>query len=352
MQVRIGGVALLGTLFSSACTISDLDLAGRPCPCLDGWVCDPGTQTCRTLASDEGAVDVVSFKADWSTPNAIRWSWEVSGSEADFHAYELVLGESHEEVAQRTRVFTGDENPELDRFTLPRTDGEDPVISTITRGLVPDTEYFAQLLVFDTANKMSSSANVAQKRTALAPIDSIEIMADQAPPTLGWVQPMCLTLDDQAFAGSQAYGYAHRCDRVWNDVVQEYMVQATCNAPQEPQPECWENLFLEGMAMPIDASRFTAGAYEAAYLEFVLRIDDSHHAWWASTGLRPVGFGTALPGFFGITFRASGEYELYQFKLSTLLSHEQILAGLETFFVGGAWEDGATIHFDEVFIRW
>lgn len=30
----------------SACTVPDLDLEGRACPCADGWTCDPATDTC------------------------------------------------------------------------------------------------------------------------------------------------------------------------------------------------------------------------------------------------------------------------------------------------------------------
>lgn len=49
-------VALAGAL-ASGCVIGDVDLAGRRCPCVDGWICDEATERCVPAdASDGGAV--------------------------------------------------------------------------------------------------------------------------------------------------------------------------------------------------------------------------------------------------------------------------------------------------------
>ncbi|MFO0612167.1 MAG: hypothetical protein U0414_06255 [Polyangiaceae bacterium] len=50
---RAGFVAL--TVLAGACFLPDLDLAGRPCPCADGFVCDAATQTCVTDPSGTGS---------------------------------------------------------------------------------------------------------------------------------------------------------------------------------------------------------------------------------------------------------------------------------------------------------
>lgn len=336
----------------TACTVDDIDLSGRSCPCLDGWTCDEASNRCipSTIGSNAGAIDVASFKADWATPNAIRWSWELVGDEEDFSAFQLALGTSPEEVAARNNPITGAINPELDRFKLPRTGGDDPVKGTIVYDLVPDTPYFAQLIVIDTANRTSSSLNIAQKRTALPPIQEIVIMADAPPPTLGWAAPNCLALDGEKYAGSAAYGYVNHCLPTTPDPT------ATCETPATVAPLCWENLVLEGMKLPVTQSSFPSGAFDEAYVEFALRIDDSEHrhAWWSAMGLRAIGqdeFHFINP----ITFRADGAYRVYQLKFDAIgIRYEDIIrvGGLESFMVGSAWGNGATVHFDEVRIRW
>lgn len=47
-------VALGALLLVGGCSFEDVDLTGRECPCIDGWVCDPTTSTCRREPMDGG----------------------------------------------------------------------------------------------------------------------------------------------------------------------------------------------------------------------------------------------------------------------------------------------------------
>ncbi|MBK7579821.1 MAG: hypothetical protein IPI67_06390 [Myxococcales bacterium] len=49
-------VATLSALaLAAACSVDALDLSGKRCPCADGWVCDPGSNTCVAVGSSGGA---------------------------------------------------------------------------------------------------------------------------------------------------------------------------------------------------------------------------------------------------------------------------------------------------------
>lgn len=53
-RVSIAGV-VAGVVAPFACTLPDLDLNGRSCPCTDGYVCDAATQTCVSGTGSTGA---------------------------------------------------------------------------------------------------------------------------------------------------------------------------------------------------------------------------------------------------------------------------------------------------------
>jgi hypothetical protein len=50
-------VLLLASITASSCVPEEVDLEGRPCPCVDGYVCDLVTNTC-TLFLDAGGEDI------------------------------------------------------------------------------------------------------------------------------------------------------------------------------------------------------------------------------------------------------------------------------------------------------
>jgi len=55
---------IVAILLVSACTVPEVDLDGRPCPCVDGYVCDDATNTC--VADGEPGDAGVDIGADTS----------------------------------------------------------------------------------------------------------------------------------------------------------------------------------------------------------------------------------------------------------------------------------------------
>jgi hypothetical protein len=366
---------LLTSLFGGlACVVGDVDLSGRACPCVDGWVCDTATDTCRrgddvggtgpgatgdasagAQSTDDGSsgaepaemFDVVSFAADWSTPNAIHWTWGVEGEADAFHAWEVRVATSTEELeAGGGVVFDGSLNPELDRFTLRNTNEEEPVTGTITDDLLPATEYFARLSVLDTAGGRSVSANVAVRTTTAAPVDGVTIFADADPFPPGVAYPMgCYVRTDGApAAGTTSHFELHHfCDAAGN---------ASCTEDVDGQPECWENLRLQDMSVPVPG--LTAGDFSDAYLELYVAIEAPAgavgHGWWSELSIDA---SDAIWKYTGLTIRADGEYRRYQVPLTQFGLGPETLASLaQGVRVGSTWTAGSRIRVDEVRIRW
>jgi hypothetical protein len=64
------GLVLLVTLGAAGCVLAPIDLAGRPCPCAEGWTCDPENDTCIEGALDGGARDAPSDAPADDPPDA------------------------------------------------------------------------------------------------------------------------------------------------------------------------------------------------------------------------------------------------------------------------------------------
>jgi hypothetical protein len=349
----------------SACVVGDIDLSGRACPCVEGWICDASTDTCRrpdelwgttTEASGSastsgspavGAFEILELAADWSTPNAIHWTWTVQGEAVDFHAWEIRVATSIEELdAGGGLLFDGSINPELGRFTLKNTGDEEPVTATITDGLGPATEYFARLFVLDTAGGRSVSPNVAVRSTSMPAVDGEAIFADASPFPPGVARPEgCYVLTDSAPAiGSTLHYELHSfCDAA---------ATPGCIEVADGEPECWENLRLQDMSVPI--SGLTTGDFPDAYLELYIAIEAPPgvvgHGWWSELS---VDAGDAIWMYPGLTIRADGEYRRYQLPLTAFGLTAQSFASLaQGVRVGSTWASGSRIRVDEVFIRW
>jgi hypothetical protein len=347
---------------TAACVVPEIDLAGKACPCLDGWICDPATETCRRSSASTGTdagsgmtgdvpaglFDVLSFAGDWSTPESIHWTWSVAGEEADFHGWEVRLATSPEALDAGTDVlvFDGSLNPELDRFTLMNTQMVDAVTGTITDGLDPSTEYFARLHVLDTAGGRSSSLNVAVRSTTAPPNSAVEIFADESPFPPGFPLPECLERTD-----AEPYpGTTHHFSAVLNCDVSGVV---SCTATPGGAPECFENLRLQGMNLSL--SSLAAGDFASAFLEVHVAIDAPDdvpaHGWWSELAVR--GSAGNWPAIKGVTLRADGSYRRYQIPLTQLGLRADTFDGTVTGFrVGSRWQNGTRIRFDEVRIRW
>jgi hypothetical protein len=292
--------------------------------------------------SGNGAIVVHELRAVWSTPNQIRWQWDVAGEEEDFVAYELVVGQSEADVVERaegTILFDGQRNPELGVLVLPRTFQGLVVTATTTDLLEPDTVYYAQLLARDTSGAESLS-NVALARTNPPPSYEIVLLAEGDSP--GYSVPSTYVVDTVApYAGAEHFSYVHTC----------------------PEPDCWENLQRQGLAF--DLSQIREGDFETtAFLEFATSLQDSIPSWYGGAQLW---FGDAddLTVYAGWQLAPNGEYRLIQAPLAAFvypggqgveddvsLEYPALAAGVTAFVVGGHWSDGATVRVDEARLRW
>jgi hypothetical protein len=369
---------LLGLLLGG-CVLEPVDLDGKACPCASGWVCDPDTQTCRAGAVDPasstggssglaetstggnpsstsadpgtsttgaipGRFDVVSFSADWSTPESIHWTWEVEGDEADFHAWEIHVAADEAGLDTSPQVYDGDTNPELGRFVLKNTAGVDPVVASLTRGLEPSTEYVARLFVFDTSGGVSQSSNLAVRRTSDAPTQSLLLFDDEPIPAGSYPLPECLQRSEMA----PAEGSHHLSASLWCDAE----AGAVCEQPLQPGVECWENLRLESLQLSLDG--LGGGDLSDAFLEFSLAIDVPDgvegHGWWGSAGVR-IGEGTRE--YSPLTYPADGAYHRFQVPLTQMgIGLDELGETLQGPRLGSQWQHGSTLRLDAVYVRW
>lgn len=377
---------LAAILTASGCVLQEVDLEGKSCPCASGWMCDEATQTCvSTLPAASGTTstsgtettavsgmttgqvdpteaetgsssssgpppsarfDVVEFAADWSTPNSIHWTWDVTGEEADFHAWTIWIATDQAalEDGEGALVFDGATNPELGRFALKNTQGVDPVVGALTRGLEPNTEYFARLIVEDTAGGQSRSANVAVRSTTGAPSEFATVFADEALPPGAYPLPACFSRSDASpHLGSHHYALTLRCGA---DGLQ------TCDTADEKIAECWENLRLQDFSLPL--TNIGGGDFGDAFLEFHLSIaaqpDVEGHAWWSVAQLNTAD-GTF--GYSPLTIPADGTYQRIQVPLSVLgMSAEDLAVPVNRFTLGSLWQNPSELRVDEVVVRW
>lgn len=298
---------------------------------------DTGTAS-GPINPDDAAVAVGNLRATWGTPNTIRWDWEAQGDPDRLLAYELVVGTSEDDVLSgggSTVVWTEEQNPELGRFLLPRTGGEDPVVFTATDALEPDTRYYAQLIARDTAGNATVS-NIAAGRTSQPPVDEIVIIADEN--TAGFSIPGTFALSsERPFAGTQGYRYESVC---------------------EGQAECWENLRRQEILLDVGA--ISQGSFgTTAYFEVALAIESETTPWWCSFWLWYDGSSAdRLASYDAWTGRTGGDYRVIQVPLRAFLiqgeptPYDELSFGLYGFNVGGPWSDGAVVYVDELRLRW
>ncbi len=325
------------------CSVDAPDYAAKGCPCIAGWRCDDLTQTCVQQASGGNAlISIGDFRGAWSTPNQIRWTWEPQGNAADFSEYELIVGTSEAGVLARegVRQFTSAENPELGRFLLPRTGGEEPLRATTSDQLDPDTLYYAQLVVTDTRLNTSTSS-VAALRTGLAPQSSVELYDDSTPS--GYFQPACIQ-------ESQSFPYGNSTEHL-EYVVQCEGVEAMCSSGGASQ--CWLQMKLADQGF--DLSGLSAGNLQSAYLEFAVAIESAVDIYW---GAVDVSVGGRAFGLEPYSFRADGAYRLYQVPLTAFtdqgnpLDTATLATPIDQFFIGGSLPEGAKVYLDSIYARW
>ena len=280
-----------------------------------------------------GLFKVSTLQASWSTPNVIRWAWDVQGDPTLFKGFTLITGRSAADVVDRAgsaTLWTAAQNPELGRYEL--NVGE-PVLATMTDGHTPATQYFAQLLVDDSGGGQSASPLAS---TSTAAQGNAEIVIFSEADTKGYSIPdtFVFTTGPGAYQGTHYYRY-----------------QAKCGAA-----DCWEN--LRRQEVQVSTAALPAGAFAQAFCELAIACDGSSSIW-SDMWMRFGDVSKTLWHFDAYTIRCDGNYRLYQIPLhvfqsggSTLQAAEAASGLYELMVAGGQWKNGAVVRADEVRFRW
>lgn len=194
----VGSIVVAGIV---ACSVEALDLAGKQCPCSEGFVCDTSTNTCVTSLPTppppdadlpdnfvppdaSGAITVLELISTWQTANGIRWEWKAIGNPAKFARYEIITGPRAEDVRARaasTKKFDPTTNPELATFlgrNLP--DAGVPVsLWSVTDGHKENEIVFAQVIAYDT-DGVATTSDIASAQTK-RPRAELSIYAEARP---------------------------------------------------------------------------------------------------------------------------------------------------------------------------
>jgi hypothetical protein len=258
-----GGLALAAQLVASC--IFDPSLEGLPCPCQDGWHCDPFSKTCVENTC-EPKLTVSDLTASWATPHSIYWRWKVGGAQSDFVKYEIVLAENEEDLKTRSgsaKVFDASNNPELGFFEIPYSDAL--VETTVTRTLKPNTSYVALLFVTD-VGQCETTSEIVQKKTAPPTLSEVVVLGDGPPP-----------------AGSRARpDPGSTFDPPENPVRVRYDGNADTNCLEPPQGQlnkgtCGQPVGIDGLDLDVTSTvpAVTAPSFNDAYLEVEVEVVDS-----------------------------------------------------------------------------
>ncbi|MFN0061616.1 MAG: hypothetical protein ACKVPX_03760 [Myxococcaceae bacterium] len=343
MNAEIIASGMVATLLV-ACTIPEVDISYRQCPCVSGYVCDVSANVCYEAPAagggGTGAVRVTNLRPDWSTAHQIRWRWDPEGVADNLGRYELVVGTTEEDVRNRTgaaRVYTPTENPELARFLLQRTIVTDPVVFTTADELQPDTRYFAQLTAFDTTGDRSYT-NIAQARTMVVPTGSRLVFSEAEMPGFSIPTGFARICNDRAFEGSCYYEYVAQCPN--------------------GQGSCWENLRRQSLGFT--APGLSQGAFATtAIFTLAVASDAGRTSYWTGTRLC---FDVACADVYFVewTLRSNDQYRVQEFPLraflspaGTPLSAAVLNQGVfEISFVGGDWPSGTHVRVDKVSVAW
>jgi hypothetical protein len=360
----VGGVLAL----ASACSVGDVDLTGRACPCADGYVCDLATNRCVTgLVNDAGPVPpdaadaadgadaapipslvtVSGLTATWVAPATIRWDWTLAGAAADFRAYELVTGPTADAVTKRVGVdvLTSSERPELAGFDLRGGKTTGPVAMwTLTDVRAPGAKQLLQVTATDVKGRSSRTAIVAA--TSAAKTTSQLVIFD------GTTARTVVPAGEYLFRtppGGEPY----------------YFFQADCAGAKTCAKRA--ELVSLGLDLAPPATPFTAAAFDRAVLELQVEGNVAVTSFEVSVGIEP-GDGTCNLGnptcrfrFAGWTQRSSGRTKL-QIPLKELRNDTGPLTFailqskgflVDAFVVSSAsWKNAATLNLYDARIRW
>ncbi len=293
---------------------------------------ESGGIECFEPASDTAAgLSIDNFSLQFATPNSLRVRWTPTWASGGFSHYELYVRKLGAECD--VLRYTAEQNPGLAHYTSPEVGHV--LDATFLDGLEPDTDYEVQLRAADEAGGQVVTAPI-QARTSPAPTGQVLLFADEDTP--GYSIPSAFALSaGEGYAGTHKYEFVSACE-----------------------PSCYENLRRQGLGL--DTSSLTPENFESAYYEFAVSTAGSDHSYWSQARLSFEQVDGSRVLFIQAPFviSASGNYRLYQIPLSSFesevqgerLTYDGARFAVHEFTVGGWWPLGATVHVDELRIRW
>jgi hypothetical protein len=364
LVLAFGAAPAVAFVLASACSVGDLDLSAKQCPCLANYVCDVPSNRCLLEAPLDGAVidDVMvpdafdalapaplvlvsKLAAAWSTPNSIRWEWKLDGTAADFRAYEIVTGSSADAIAKRVgvEVLTSHERPELGAFDARGGKTSGPIdMWTLTDVRAAGQKQFVQVTVTDVNGQASRSAVMSFTSAVGAPGKAI--IFD------GTAQKTADPVAEFVFR-SPAGGEPH------------YQLVTDCGAAKT----CAKHGDLVSLALDVSppGMPFSSTDFATAFLELQVDGNVAATSFDTTVGIElgancPQGPGICRYRFPGWTQNATARTKL-QVPLRELVNDVGkltygILMGknfiVDALGMSGTWKDGSIINLYDARIRW
>jgi hypothetical protein len=369
-QLLAAAAASIVVRLAGGCAVDDVELAGKACPCVSGFVCDVARNTCvrevdGAPVRDGGERDappggfvIHHFGPSWRTSRSVRWEWEVSGNADEFAEYQVIVGASEDAVRRQdstTGVFDRRINPELGDYGGRATvaPGSAAKVWTVTDRHPVAKKIFARLIVRDEAGRENVSAIVAAE--TLAENDAIVLFGDQL------VDGSAATPADLKRVTNDCFSSSAGCLQIGK-------------VPCGDAAACDVELGVRGFGTR-NLSAMTAESFGAAFVEIAVRggaaAATEPHADLVLTigapGCRIDGNRCRFRAYQAWSFRPGPrEFRLVQVPLAMLqletpdgpgpsLTYEELSARgfrVEGVSIEGRWAAGANIGLDHAHVRW
>jgi hypothetical protein len=347
----------------ASCSVGELDLTGKQCPCAGGYVCDVPRDTCVLAESLEGGVSidapgdamaapdrdpaakiaVSGLRAVWTTPAMVRWEWTVEGTATDFQAYEVATATTADDLAKRAGTFeviSGNDRPEVKAFDARGGKKAGPVVVWTALGVRgPGTRQFLQVKATDVTGRSTSTA-------------AVDVTSSPAPPSTK------IIFDGTAAKTSKPAEFQYRTPAGGPNV---YVLNVACGTAASP---CVKRAELTSLGLDLgDATTFTAKDFDAAFLQVQLEGNVGVTSFDSTFALE-LGAGACVPdchyAFAGWTQSSTGPTTL-QVPLRVmknakgeLLTHAAIAArGFQIFGLvfEGTWRQDAVLRVLDARVR-
>jgi hypothetical protein len=351
IRARLAALAVLVVLVGAgASCIIDVssDVVGRACPCPGGYVCLAGK--CGLAPDCTPLVTVGDFRAGWSTPETILWSWTPAGRPEDLRDYQLVIASSVDDVlavSGTARIFDRTVNPELGYYVTPHETSAVALGYTVTDGLEPLDgsdpaigRYFARLFATDTAG-CPFGTDIVEGRTKLPPLEGEVVIFDDELIGETWGAP--LVVEPGAGVDGSA---ALRCS------------EDGCLNTDTGSPE-WDHLRV---VQPIDLTGVSENAIvtDQAFLELSVAVVSEVPAFYTEIYLEVTGGGWVSWRRVHLRARADGvTYQHVQVPLAELrldsgepIAPTAFQSVFDGFQLGGSFIGATDVYLDAIAVRW